>query len=154
MSNPIVREWLGGILPAWTLLDLESFVVLRDQRAAPGKAIRLLDAVVAADVSGILVRNTTILLTRAMQDGGLGLTATGNLKKAVLAETTPRMEWSGFDEADMHRFNRVINEHDFAPPHVVRVVLLPAGLVRARRGRLVTTRSGRAMLPAERQGRF
>lgn len=129
---------------------MKSFVALRDERAAPGGAIRLLDAAIAADVSGVMVRNTTILLTRAMQDGGLELTATGNLRRAVVAEMIPCMEWPGFDKADMHRFNRVINEHDFAPLHIVRVVSLAAGLLRAHRGRLVATKSGRGMLPAER----
>ena len=64
----------------------------------------------------------------------------------------PRMEWPGFDKADMHRFNRVINEHDFAPLHIVRVVAHAAGHLRKSRGRLVATKSGRGMLPAERQG--
>lgn len=117
LKNPVVREWLNGILPAWTSLDFESFVALRDERAALGGAIRLLENSTGAEFDGVMVRNTTILLQRAMEDGGIELTATGNLKRAVVADMIPRMEWPGFDKADMDRFNRVINENDFAAPH-------------------------------------
>lgn len=56
------------------------------------------------------------------------------------------MEWP---KADMHRFNRLINEHDVAPLHTVRVVALAAELMRANGSRLVTTKSGWGMLPVE-----
>ena len=70
LKNPIVREWLDGVLPAWTWLDFESFVALRDERAALGGAIRLPENPTGAKFDGVMVRNTTILLRHAMEDGG------------------------------------------------------------------------------------
>jgi hypothetical protein len=32
LQNPAVRNWLGGIEPAWTLLDQTSFAALRQPR--------------------------------------------------------------------------------------------------------------------------
>ena len=29
LQNPAVRNWLGGIVPAWTMLDQKSFEALR-----------------------------------------------------------------------------------------------------------------------------
>ena len=153
LESHLVREWLGGVVPAWTLLDPASFNTLRRERAAPETAIRLRTDVTKADLpDSILVRNTIILLRHAVEHGGLGLTATGNLTRAVVAEMIPRMEWPGFDKADMYRFNKVINEPDFAPLHIVRLNALSARLLRVSRGKLVSTKSGREGLLPEQQG--
>ena len=52
----------------------------------------------------------------------------------------------------MYRFNKVINEPDFAPLHIVRMNAVAARLLRVSRGRLVATKSGREFLSSERQG--
>lgn len=146
LQNGLVLEWLGGTLPAWTLLDAASFSALRQAPIEPGTAIRLRTDTLEADLSSsTMVRNTIILLQHAAESTGLRLTATGNLTRATVAEMIPQMEWPGFDKADMYRFNKVINEPDFAPLHIVRVTALSAQLLRTRRGRLVVTRSGRDM---------
>lgn len=153
LQSHLVRQWLGGILPAWTLLDQDSFIALRQERTAPDAAIRVRDDVTEADLIGsIMVRNTTTLLQQAVEIGGLRLTANGNLTRATVAELIPQMEWPGFNKADMYRYNRVINESDFVPLHIVRVNAAAARLLRVSRGRLVATKSGREMLSSERKG--
>jgi hypothetical protein len=67
-----------------------------------------------------VARNTLILLRQAIERGGLPLTATGNLSRAAIAEMCQLIEWTDYNQADAFRFNKVINEPDFLPLHVVR----------------------------------
>lgn len=153
LQSGLVLEWLGGTLPAWTLLDAVSFSALRQAPITPGAAIRLRADTLETDLSSsTIARNTIILLQHTAESAGLRLTATGNLTRATVADMIPQMEWQRFDKADMYRFNKVINEPDFAPLHIVRVTALSAGLLRARRGRLVVTKSGRDMLSPGQRG--
>jgi len=62
------------------------------------------------------------------------------------------IEWPDYDQADVFRFNKVINERDFLPLHVVRTRAQAITLVRAQRGNLVATPLGKSMLSDERQG--
>jgi hypothetical protein len=90
--------------------------------------------------------------SRRLSAAGLPLTATGNLSRAVVAEMLGLIEWPGYNQADAFRLNKVINEPDFLPLHVVRILAQAATLVRAQRGKLVTTPLGKSMLSHERQG--
>ncbi|MGH6678900.1 MAG: hypothetical protein ACREDL_08195, partial [Bradyrhizobium sp.] len=60
---------------------------------------------------------------------GLPLTATGNLSRAAVAEMRQLIEWPDYDQAGALQFHRVINEPDFLPLHVVRLLAQTAGLV-------------------------
>jgi hypothetical protein len=62
------------------------------------------------------------------------------------------IEWPGYDQADAFRLHKVINEPDFLPLHIVRLLGEAAQLVRIRRGKLVATPLGNAMLSDMRQG--
>jgi hypothetical protein len=86
--------------------------------------------------------------------GGLPLTATGNLSRAVVAKMCKLVEWPDYDQAAVFQFNKVINEPDFLPLHVVRILAQAATLVRAQRGKLVATSLGKSMLSDARQGRW
>src|SRR5207237_379490 len=83
---------------------------------------------------------------QAVERGGLPLTATGNLSRAVVAEMCKLVEWPDYDQAAVFQFNKVINEPDFLPLHVVRILAQTATLVRAQRGKLVATSLGKSML--------
>ena len=69
-----------------------------------------------------------------------------------MAEMRELIEWPDYDQADAFRFNKVINEPDFLPLHVVRLLAQAATLVRAQRGKLVATPLGKSMLSDARQG--
>src|SRR5882757_5011062 len=87
LQNPAVRNWLGGIVPAWTMLDQKSFEALRLPPLPPVGAIRF-----AADFSpeeieqSAVARNALILLHSASVGLGLKLTTTGNLARSVVVE--------------------------------------------------------------------
>ena len=87
LQNDAVKKWLGGIEPAWTLLDQPSFDALRRSPSPTEGPIRL-----AADLTydelrqSAVARNTLILLQAAARGPGLKLPATGNLSRGVVAE--------------------------------------------------------------------
>jgi hypothetical protein len=153
LQDPRVRGWLDGVEPAWTLLTFESLLALRHEPSAVQTAIRIANDLDVGEIAGSPVaRNTLILLRQAIERGGLPLTATGNLSRAVVTEMCKLIEWPDYDQADAFRFNKVINEPDFLPLHVVRQLIQAATLVRAQRGKLVATPLGKSMLSDARQG--
>jgi hypothetical protein len=147
-----VRQWLDGVEPAWTLLTFESLRALRQEPSAVQTVIRIANDLSADETAGSAVaRNTLILLRLATERGGLPVTAIGNLSRAVVAEMCKLFEWPDYDQAAVLQFNKVINEPDFLPLHVVRTLAQAATLVRARGGKLVATPLGESMPSDERQ---
>jgi len=79
LDNFEVRQWLGGVEPAWTMIDFDSFNALHDEPSASNQAIHLEPNLTATEVSASAVAvNTILFLRRAAETGGLKLTATGN----------------------------------------------------------------------------
>src|SRR5215472_18042622 len=153
LQDPRVQGWLDGVEPAWTLLTLESLLALRHEPSAGQTAIQIANDLSVAEIAGSPVaRNSLILVRQAIERVGLPLTATGNLSRAVVAEMCKLIEWPDYDQADAFRLNKVINEPDFLPPHVVRQLAQAATLVRAQRGKLVATPLGKSMLSDAKQG--
>jgi len=146
-----VRQWLDGVEPAWTLLTFDSLRALRQEPSAVQTAIRIANDLSGDEITGSAVaRNTLILLRKATERGGLPVTATGNLSRAVVAEMCKLFEWPDYDQAAVLQFNKVINEPDFLPLHVVRTLAQAATLVRVQGSKLVVTALGKSM-PDERQ---
>ena len=82
-----VQAWLDGLEPAWTLLTFESLQALRHEPAATRTAIRIANNLSYDEIAGSpIARNSLILLRAAIAHDGLPLTATGNLRRAVVAE--------------------------------------------------------------------
>jgi len=143
LQDPRVRQWLDGVEPAWTLLTFNGLRALREEPSAGQTAIQIAIDLSADEIAGSAVaRNTLISLRQAMERDGLPLTATGNLSRAVEAEMCELIEWPHYDQAEAFRFNKVINEPDFLPLHVVRLLAQTAKLVRVLRGKLVATPLG------------
>jgi hypothetical protein len=153
LQDPQVRQWLDGVEPAWTLLSLDSLRALRQEPSAVQTTIRIANDLSTGEIAGSPVaRNTLMLLRQAVERGGLRLTATGNLSRVVVAEMCKLVEWPDYDQAAVFQFNKVINEPDFLPLHVVRLLAEAAQLVRIQRGKLVATPLGKTMIEDSRQG--
>ena len=153
LQDPQVRKWLDGVEPAWTLLTFDSLRALRQEPSAVHTAIRIANNLSADETTvSALARNTLILVRQATERGGLPVTATGNLSRAVVAEMCKLVEWPDFDQAAVFQFNNVINEPDFFPLHIVRTLAQAVALVRTQRGKLVATPLGKSMLTDTRQG--
>jgi hypothetical protein len=147
LQNPAVRNWLGGVVPAWTMLDQKSFEALRLPPLPLVGAIRF-----AVDFSpeeigqSAVARNALILLHSASVGLGLKLTTTGNLSRSVVAEMCDLFNWPGFDKTEAFRLHKVINEPDFLPLYFVRHLVETAELVRQRKGYLKTSPAGQQVL--------
>jgi hypothetical protein len=153
LQDAQVRQWLDGVESAWTLLTFDSLRALRQEPSASQTAIRIANDLSGDEIAGsAMARNTLILLRQVIERGGLPLTATGNLSRAVVAEMCKLIEWPHYDQADAFRLNKVINEPDFLPLHIVRLLAQAATLVRAQRGRLVATPLGKSMMSDARRG--
>jgi len=153
LKNPAVRNWLGGIEPAWALLDQTSFDVLRRPPSPTGGPIRLAADLADREIQqSAVARNALILLRAAAEGPGLKMTATGNLSRGVVAEMCDLFTWPGFDKAEAFRLHKVINEPDFLPLFFVRHVVEAGKLVRRDKGQLKITPTGRQMLEERTQG--
>jgi hypothetical protein len=153
LQNPEVRRWLNGVEPAWTMLEFDSFNALQDEPSATNQALRLEPNLTETEISASTVAvNTMLLMRRAAETGGLKLTATGNLSRAVVREMSEAIEWPGNDTDELFRYQRVINEPDFLPVHFIRVLMQAAKLLRTHRGKLVVTPLARRILKGEQHG--
>jgi len=153
LTNPKVQEWLNGIDPAWTMLEQDSLNALTQGPSRTNQTIRLETNLTETEVSrSAVARTARILLQRAIETGGLKLTATGNLSRGVVAEMIEVIEWPDLDRDELFALHRVINEPDFLPVRFVRVLLQGTKLVRVQRDKLTQTRLGKEMLAPERQG--
>jgi hypothetical protein len=153
LANPEVRRWLNGVEPAWTMLEFDSFNALQDEPSTNNNAIRLEANLSGTDISGSAVTaNALLLLRRAAETGGLKMTATGNLSRAVVEEMFGIIQAPDYDKDELLRFQKVINEPDFLPLHFIRILLQAVKLFRTYRGKLVPTPLGRRMLAAEQHG--
>jgi hypothetical protein len=146
LEDPAIRRWLGGVEPAWTMLDQDSFEALRRPPSPIFGPIRL-----AADLTpdefgqSPVARNALVVLSAADAGPGLKLTAKGNLSRTAVAELTARVDWPDFDKTVMFEVCKVINEIDFFPLHMLRNMLQAARLIRRHKGHFKTTPEGRKM---------
>src|SRR5438105_14586043 len=153
LENPEVRRWLNGVEPAWTMLEFNSLNALRHEPSGSNQAIRLQPDLADLEISGSAVTaNALILLRRAAETGGLKLTATGNLSRAVVEGMFGIIKAPDYDKPELLRFQKVINEPDFLPLHFIRILTQAAKLIRTHRGKLIPTPLGRRMLAAEQHG--
>jgi hypothetical protein len=153
LEDPEVRRWLNGVEPAWKILDYDSFNALRHEPSGNNHAIHLEPDLADAEICGSAVTtNAVLLLLRAAETGGLKLTATGNLSRAVVEEMFGIIQAPDYDKAELLRFQKVINEPDLLPLHFIRILAQAAKLFRTYRGKLIPTPLGRRMLAAEQHG--
>jgi hypothetical protein len=147
LQNVDVRNWLGGIEPAWTLLDQQSFASLGEPPSPTGGAIRLASDLTDQELQKSAIAQNALILLHAAADGpGLKLTATGNLSRNVVAEMCKLFTWPGYDMAGEFQFHKVVNEQDFLPLYFVRHTVQAAKLVRKHKGYVTIAPAGRRLL--------
>jgi hypothetical protein len=135
------------------MLEFNSLNALRHEPSGSKHAIRLEHNLTATEISASAVTaNAVLLLRRAAETGGLKLTATGNLSRAVVDEMCGSIECPNYDKDELFRYQKVVNEPDFLPLHFVRILVQAAKLLRTYRGKLIPTPLGRRMLAAEQHG--
>ncbi len=147
LQNLSVRNWLGGIEPAWVLLDQASFDALRRPPSPTAGPIRLAADLAHGEIQqSAVARNALILMRAAAEGSGLKMTATGNLSRGVVAEMCDLFIWPGFEKTEALRLHKVINEPDFLPLFFVRHVAEAGKLLRRYKGHLQVTPAGWQLL--------
>jgi hypothetical protein len=147
LHNPAVQAWLGGVVPAWTLLDQGSFSALRAPPSPLVGPIKLATDLTPDEIGkSAIARNALILLHAAAGRPGLKLTATGNLSRKVVSEMWDLFTWPEFDKEEERRFHKVINEPDFLALFLIRHLVEAAQLVKKRKGHLRITPTGLRVL--------
>ena len=67
--EPEVRRWLGGVDPAWTLLDMESLNALRREPSKDNRALRLASDLTSVEIAASAVTRDTLILLRDTDPG-------------------------------------------------------------------------------------
>lgn len=143
LQSPSIRDWLGDVVPVWTMLDQASLDALRKPPASRGAAIRLARDLTPDEVSqSAIACNASILLRAAAVMPGLKLTATGNLSRQVVGKMCNLLAWPGYDREETFRLHKVVNEPDFLPLFLVRHLAEVSGLIKKRQDRVATTSAG------------
>lgn len=146
-TNRRPQAELGGLAPA-QVANLLSADWERGDGALRLNSTLPLDSL--ADARTLV--NARTLLALLEERGEVRATGAGNLPRAAVADLVERMEWpDGFLE-DLHRYNKVLNEDDVFPLHVLRVLLGLAGLLKLRKGRFSRTRRGADLAAESRAG--
>ena len=146
LQDPSIKSWLGGVEPAWTLLDRASAEALHRPPSPTAGPIRLASDLIFEELQqSSVARNALILLREAAEGPGLKMTATGNLARSVVAQMCEHFMWPGFDKAHAFEFNKIINEPDFLPLLFVRRVAQASKLLHRYRSHLRVTPAGRRM---------
>jgi hypothetical protein len=148
LQNESVKRWLGGLEPAWTLLDYDSFKALHDPPSPTKGSIRLATELTELELEQSAVARNALVLLAASAGAGLKMTSTGNLSRAVVADMCNRFVWPEFDMSAAFAFNRVINEPDFLPLYFVRHLTQAATLLRRYKGHLKISPAGRRLIEA------
>jgi hypothetical protein len=147
LQNEEVQKWLGGIEPAWMLLDQQSFASLLEPPSRRGGTIWLAADLIDQELQKSAMAHNALVLLHAAADGpGLKLTATGNLSRIVVAEMCKLFTWPGYDMVGDFQFHKVVNEQDFLPLYFVRHAVQAAKLVRKHKGYLTISPAGRRLL--------
>ena len=119
------------------MLEFNSLNALRHEASGSTHAIRLEPDLADGELSrSAVTENALILLRRAADTGGLKLTATGNLSRAVVEEMFGIIQAPDYDKTELMRYQKVINEPDFLLLHFVRILTQSAKLLRTHRGTL------------------
>lgn len=145
-----------NLSPQAELLDLSPIQVQRllwAEWGEPGSVVRM-DSTLELEMLGearTLV-SARRFLRNLQEAGGTRATEAGNLNRKFVAEMVERLAWRpGFRE-DLHRWNKVINEGDAPPLHILRVLLQEAGLLALRKGIFRVTRKAERLLSDHRTG--
>jgi hypothetical protein len=146
LYNATPQEALGGISPD------QAQALLSEGLDGDGH-LRFSENLTLEELEGAeFPFNCRAFLARLEETGGAPATAAGNLKRVFVAEMLERMRFREGYLEQLHRMNKVVNEADAWPLHVVRVNLELAGLIRRRKGTFLLTRKGKSLVSPEAAG--
>ena len=92
------------------------------------------------------------LLRAVFEAGGVEATVAKNLNRKFVSVMVERMSWPEGYVEQLHIMNKVLNEQDVFPLHVVRLLLGFSGLLALKKGLFAATKKGEKMLKDDHAG--
>lgn len=89
-----------------------------------------------------LLRAALLTLQYAEENGPIGLTSTKAFKRAFVHWAAENFEWPGMSAEHLFRYNKVLNEYDFAPLEVLHFLLTELRLGRHYKGEFRIAKRG------------
>lgn len=119
----------------------------------PSGAIQLNEELTEDELKRVgFLANTRIFLAALQEADGVKATATGNLNRKFVGEMLDAFHVRSEYLDDVRRYNKVVNELDFFPLHVVNIVAQLAGLHRRVKGVFRITKKGKGLLADDTMG--
>lgn len=144
--NAAPQDELGGLSP------LQAHELLSGDWATVGP-LRLDETLALDDLREChLLVAARALLGAAAEPRGIKATTAGNLNRRTVAALLDVTPWPAGYVPEARHWNKVINEEDFQPVHVLRLLLTLAKLLRRRGGAFQATKRGRDLLADGRAG--
>lgn len=127
--------------------------LLNSDWTSPGSPIRLNSNLTLADLeSARFLFNARLVLHHVLEEGGVKATAAGNLNRKFVTEMLDRMALADGRAESIRAANKVLNEPDLSPLHVIRILLKMAGLMRMTKGVFRITKNGKDLLTDSKAG--
>ena len=99
-----------------------------------------------------IFQNARTLLQNVLESNGVKATDRGNLNRKFVLNMVDAMEWPPEYVDNLWRYNKVLNEADVTPLHVLRVILELAGLLRFAKEVFKITNKGTILLEESNAG--
>jgi hypothetical protein len=105
------------------------------------------------DLQGVeILGRARTLLQSVLEFGGVKATVAENLNRKFVTHVVECLTWPEGYVEELHRMNKVINEQDVFPLHVVRLLLNLSGLLSLKRGLFSVTKKGEKLLREDQAG--
>ena len=99
-----------------------------------------------------ILHRARTLLGEVAGSGGVKATDSGNLNRKLVGLMLDRMTWPVGYLEHLHAVNKVINEQDVFPLHIIRIILDLSGLLLLKKGLFSASNKGKQLLNEDRAG--
>jgi hypothetical protein len=94
----------------------------------------------------VIATRGRMMLAHAHDNGGIGLTKSGALNRKLLAWAVEAFDWPGYEPAEVHAVNKVVDEIDYLPGWYLHEVMKRRKFMRKHKDRLLLSPAGRQAL--------
>lgn len=128
--------------------------LLHSDWTSPTSVLRLSESLTAAELSQAPFYVNAKLFLRAAEEAPVKATTAGNLNRQFVGWMLERISLEPSLKESIYRTNKVINEEDVWPLHVLRVVLEVGGLLKKTKGLFKATKKGLGLAAEAKGGEF
>lgn len=159
-SDPLLQHktnidhWLGSVEPAWKGMSYDEIVSINDGLRFEDGAVIFNHTLTQHELENAPLFFHAHLFLSFIASEKVRLTVKGNLNRKCVESMLDQFQWPEHDAKKYREFNKVMNEEDFFPLHLVHIIVKIAGLVRKYKGNLVITKKGTELLQPDNAGKL